>query len=228
MRRADRLFQIVQLLRTRALVTAATLASELEVSERTIYRDVHDLQKCGLPIDGEAGVGYALARDIDLPPLMFTREELETLVLALRMVRAFGGRELARDARSVLIKVEGVVPDDLRSRLDQVDLYVPDSPMAPERTALVGPLRNAIRDRNKVRVRYVRADGQASQRSVRPLALSFWGASWMLTAWCELRDDFRNFRPDRIEDLEILGETFPEEEGRDFATFLRRIKGESP
>src|ERR1700760_82234 len=125
MRRADRLFRIVQMLRSGRLRTAAALAERLEVSERTIYRDVRDLQLAGQPIEGEAGVGYTLRREFDLPPLMFPQEEITALVLGARMVQAWGGVEAAKAARSALARIEAVLPEELAARLDRIALFAP-------------------------------------------------------------------------------------------------------
>ena len=223
MRRADRLFQLVQFLRRGRVVTAAELARELEVSERTIYRDVRDLVASGVPIEGEAGVGYLLPRGFDLPPLMFTEEELETLVLGARMVASWAGPDFARRARSLLTKVESAVPERLAKRLDSVALFAPGFHVSERVTTHLEPLSRACRERRRVHFRDERADGQGAERTVRPLGLTFWGTAWTLTAWCELRDDFRNFRPDRIDDLDVLEERFPDEPGRDLASYLRLL-----
>jgi len=220
MRRADRLFQIVQLLRGGGVTTAAALAAELEVSERTLYRDIRDLIACGIPIEGEAGVGYTMRAGFDLPPLMFTADELEALVLGARMVEAWGDTTLARRARDVLSKVKTVLPTRLEKRLDKVQLFAPGFHV-PEQVRLnLEPLRQAITDHQKVRLDYVKADGERSRRVARPLGLFFWGQSWTLLAWCELRDDFRSFRPDRMEAIDVLDEAFTPEPGKDLDTFL--------
>ena len=227
MRRADRLFQIVQLLRGRRVVTAAELAEELEVSPRTIYRDVQDLLASGVPIEGEAGLGYLLPRGFDLPPLMFDEDEIEALVLGARMVETFGDPTLARRARSVLSKVQHVLPDRLKPRLEKVALYVPTG-IDSEHAAKLEPLRRGVNEKRKVRFEYVDGSGQPSTRKVRPVCMTFWGRTWLATAWCELRRDFRSFRPDRMESVELLDETFVDEEGKDLETFLRRVRREEP
>ncbi len=223
MRRADRLFRLVQHLRKVRTVTAAELAAELEVSERTIYRDVRDLVLSGVPIEGEAGVGYMLPEDFDLPPLMFDEGELAALVLGVGMVRAFADRDLAQRASSILQKVEAVLPARMRPMLEKRTLWAPA--IAREGLALnLEPLREAIGSHEKVRFEYRRADGSASERTVRPLGLYFWGNAWTLVAWCELREDFRNFRPDRMDEVFVTGETFVDEPGRDLATFLAHVR----
>ena len=225
MRRADRLFQIVQLLRGRPVVKAAELAEELEVSLRTIYRDVSDLIAAGVPIDGEAGVGYALPRGFDLPPLMFDEHEIEALVLGARMVETYGDPALAKRARSVLAKVETVLPDRLKPRLAKVALYTPVE-VPSEHAAKLEPLRRGANEQRKVRFDYVDASGRSSARTIRPVCMTFWGTTWLATGWCELRQAFRSFRPDRMGDVELLEETFENEEGKDLAAFFRRVSAE--
>jgi predicted DNA-binding transcriptional regulator YafY len=225
MRRADRLFQIVQLLRTRRVVTAAALAAELEVSARTVYRDVADLIATGVPIDGEAGVGYALAHGFDLPPLMFDADEIGALVLGARMVQAFGDEDLARRARSVLAKIESVVPARLRNGFARPEWHVSHG-LCKEVRAHVEKLRRALDQRRKLRFGYVDERGAASVRTVRPLCLAFWGTAWTAGAWCELRAGFRNFRPDRMRDVEVLDERFRDEPDKDLQAYLGALERE--
>ncbi len=224
MRRADRLFQIVQLLRTRRVTTAALLAETLEVSERTIYRDVRDLVASGVPIEGEAGVGYALPRGFELPPLMFSKQEIEALVLGARLVKSWSDPELGRAVDSALVKIEAALPDPLRARIEEITLFAPNYRGEPRVFAAhLAALRSAIVDGRKVRFRYTRADATPSARTVRPVGLFFWGYNWTLTAWCELRDDFRSFRLDRMEGLDTLEDTFDPEPGKTLDDYLERI-----
>jgi len=226
MRRADRLFQIVQILRRRRVTTAARLADELEVSERSVYRDVRDLIASGVPIEGEAGVGYAL-RGYDLPPLMFTGDEIEALVLGARVVESWGGRELARAATEALAKIESVLPARLEAKVARARLFAPSFHVGERHTRALDDLRGAIAEKNRVRIGYVRGDGASSSRTVRPLGLYFWGNAWSLAAYCELRADFRNFRLDRIEDFEVLPERFEEEAGLGLEDFIRKMREET-
>lgn len=223
MRRADRLFRLVQLLRAGRVLTAARLARELEVSPRTVYRDIDDLVASGVRIQGEAGVGYCVAHGFDLPPLMFDEEEVRALVLGARMVQAWGDATLARGARSVLSKVETVLPAGLRPQLEDASLFVPLS-LPREIRANVERFRRGIDGRRKVRFAYVDAAGRPTSRVVRPVCLAFWGTMWTASAWCELRRDFRNFRPDRMQDVELLDEPVPDEPGRDLAAFLKLMQ----
>jgi len=219
MRRADRLFQIVLLLRRRRIATARDLAAALEVSERTIYRDVQELSACGMPIEGAAGVGYRLRRGFDLPPMMFDREELQALRLGARMVRSWADPGLSEAAANALRKIEAVLPADQEDPGEA--LYAPT--FHPYPVKLVGLLRGAVVERRKARFAYSREDGAASLRTVRPLGLFYWGAVWTLLAWCEMRDDFRSFRLDRIADLEVTAEVFTPEPGQALEDFLARL-----
>jgi len=225
MRRADRLFRIIQLLRGRGRArTARWLAEQLEVSERTVYRDVRDLIASGTPIEGEAGVGYTL-RHYDLPPLMFDAEEIEALALGARVVQAFGDEALARAAASVVSKVEAVLPARLRPQLGSAALFAPREPSDIVRRGVAHLLvvRAALGARHKLRLRYRKEDGAESDRIVRPLGAFFWGWNWTLTAWCELRSDFRNFRLDRIVTVDPTHEQFDDESGRSLRDYLRTI-----
>src|ERR1700691_1237492 len=224
MRRADRLFRIVQLLRGGRLQTARNLAEKLQVSHRTIYRDVQDLQLSGVPIAGEAGVGYTLRRDFDIPPLMFDREEIAALVLGARMVEAWGGTELMEAANRALRKIEAVLPPNLRENIDDVLLYAPGLRAPAEVRRKLDLLHAAAQQRHVVLVAYAREDGEPSVRRLHPLALYFWGGVWTLAAWCELRKDFRTFRVDRVQHAEVLTETFTPTAGQTLTDYLRRVR----
>jgi len=222
MRRADRLFQIIQLLRRRrTIATARTIAERLGVSERTIYRDVRDLVLAGTPIDGEAGVGYRIRPGYDLPPLMFDRDEIQALVLGARIVRQFGDPALARASESILHKVAAVLPGNLAPLLAETPLFVPPIGAARSRDALA-LAREALVERRKLRIAYANAGGEQTQRTVRPLGVFFWGRVWTLAAWCELRTDFRNFRLDRVSAPTLLDERFEDEAGKTLRDLLAR------
>jgi predicted DNA-binding transcriptional regulator YafY len=224
MRRADRLFQIVQLLRGKPVVTAAELAAALEVSLRTIYRDMDDLSASGVPLRAEAGVGYALEPGYELPPLMFNREELEALVTGARLVGAWGDPELKRAVDSALAKIELVLPRRLRGQPVEPGLYAPDFFIQDAIWAPMPALRQALREKRKFRLAYADAEGRTSERVLRPLAVYYWGRAWTLAAWCELRDDFRHFRLDRMRDWELLPERYADEPGKTLDDFLAAVR----
>jgi predicted DNA-binding transcriptional regulator YafY len=227
MRRSDRLFQIAQILRGRRLTTARYLAERLEVSERTIYRDIRDLSLSGVPIVGEAGVGYALKKGYDLPPLMFDYEEVEALVIGARMVGAWGGTALAGHAERAMEKIAAVLPDNRRLALEATQVHVPDYHVDKTVAARFETLRQAVKARHLVRIDYVTVEDRRSRRELRPLALAFWGQHWTLAAWCELRHDFRSFRLDRMNALDVLETAFRDEPGKTMADYMRRMQQET-
>lgn len=221
MRRADRLFLIVQYLRGGRLTTADALAQRLEVSRRTIYRDIADLMASGVPIDGAAGAGYLLRDGFDLPPLMFTRAEVTALVAGARMIRAWGGADMALAATEALAKIAAVLPAADRDRAALVPVHALARPvMTDALRALIDQLERAVDDRVRLRIGYRDDSGAETVRSLRPLGLWFWGEVWTLVAWCELRGDFRMFRLDRIADCapEGLFRPMPGQTLRDFMT----------
>ena len=223
MRRADRLFLLIHALRgRRAAVPARTLAETLGVSLRTVYRDVADLQVSGVPIEGEAGVGYVLRHGSDIPPLMFTEAEIEALTVGARFVEAFASPALAQAARHALTKIEAVLPDEMKRRSERSRILAPRSERSAADRARMGELHAAIGERRVVRIAYVREDGEASERVLEPLALVFWGAVWTLAAWCRLRVDFRTFRVDRIATCDVLEERFRETRERGLRAYLER------
>ncbi len=223
MRRADRLFQIVQHLRARRLTTAAHLAGLLEVSERTIYRDVRDLTLSGIPIEGEAGVGYRIHPSFELTPLMFTTQEIEAVVAGLRMVEVFTSPELHKAAESALNKVALALPEERKKDLERPRLFAPSIARDDIQGKRLDQIRYAIEEYRKLQIVYQDGDSKSSERIVRPLGLHFWGRCWTLASWCELRTDFRNFRLDRIQSIDVLELTFRDEPGRTLADFLLRM-----
>ncbi|MGN6224251.1 helix-turn-helix transcriptional regulator [Pseudoxanthomonas sp.] len=224
MRRADRLFLIIHALRgRRTALPARTLAETLAVSLRTVYRDVADLQLSGVPIEGEAGVGYLLRKGADIPPLMFNADELEALVVGTRFVRAFGGQRLSVGARSALLKIQAVLPPDLQARAQRTRIYAPELKDRFESTGLLDRLHEAIEQRRVLRFRYADHSGEETRRDVEPLCLAFWGGSWTLGAWCRHRGDFRSFRPDRILQLDETGEIFDDDPERGLEAYFRRV-----
>jgi len=220
MRRADRLFQIVQNLHHERVVTAHDLADQLEVSERTIYRDIQDLSLSGVPITGETGLGYRLMPGFQLPPLMFNEEELEALLLGARMVRAWTDKGLARAAHQALQKIEHVIPERLIPQLERQDMIVPDFPMDGQAGEQLLVVRQAIKEQHKVNFNYIREDGQTSTRTVHPLGLFYWGKVWTLVGWCELRNSFRHFRLDRMTQCKQHDQKYELIEGRTLQDYL--------
>lgn len=218
MRRADRLFQIVQILRHKRLTTAQQLAERLEVSTRTIYRDIQDLCLSGIPIEGEAGVGYLLRQEVNVPPLMFNEEELEAIQVGMRMVQTWGGKALGSAARQAMIKVEAVLPQRLQAY--QSLMFSPDFYLDSDEFQFLDPLRNAAQRREAVKLFYQDVKQSLTEREVRPLAIYFWRGTWTLLTWCELRHDFRNFRVDRITGLVCLKRFFAVTPGQELDDFI--------
>jgi predicted DNA-binding transcriptional regulator YafY len=221
MRRADRLFQIVQHLRARRLTTAAELANLLSVSERTIYRDIRDLSLSSIPIQGEAGVGYRLDRSFELTALMFTPDEVEAVVVGLRMAQAFAGHRLSDASVTALDKVILALPKSRRAEVERSQIYAPAVHAHGEVDPMRETLNAAINDHAILRLTYADDERKRTIRNIRPLALHFWGSVWTLAAWCELRVDFRSFRLDRIRTCERTGDMFVVELGKTLNDFLR-------
>jgi predicted DNA-binding transcriptional regulator YafY len=222
MRRADRLFRIVQHLRGGRLVTARQLAETLEVSERTIYRDVADLIGSGVPVEGEAGLGYVMREGFDLPPLMFSRDEIVALVAGARMIRAWGGLDMARAAEEALVKIDAVLPDAARNRARSIQVHALQMRDLDNATRVrIDQIEQAVDRRTRLKLAYADASGTPTERPVRPLGLWFWGKVWTLVGWCELRDDFRMFRLDRISTI-TPGGTFRPERGKGLRDFYAR------
>jgi predicted DNA-binding transcriptional regulator YafY len=226
MRRAERLFQIVQLIRGRRLSTARFLAERLEVSERTVYRDVADLMAQGVPIEGEAGVGYRMNAHFDLPPLMFTRDEAQAMVAAVRVARSRLDVGLAAFTDTAMSKMLAVLPPLERAAAESLAVYAP--PVGPDEATRVRlqTLRTAAESRRKVRIAYVDLKDKHSERDLRPLGCFYWSEVWTLAAWCEAREGFRNFRVDRIARLDLLDERFRDEPGKTLVDLFRATEQE--
>lgn len=206
MRRADRLFRLIDRLRPGQLTTARALAEAMEVSERTIYRDIAHLQASGVPIEGEAGLGYMMRDGFDLPPLMFTEEEIIALTVAARMVQTWGSTAMTRGAGSALEKITAVLPDRTRARAEKLRFEAwTTRPLDAQTRATIDVVEAAIQAPERLRLAYQDDKGAKTDREVRPLGLWFWGSVWTLVGWCELRRDFRMFRVDRIAQAEPLG-----------------------
>lgn len=210
MRRADRILQLLQALRRhRRPVTAHTLADELEVSVRTVYRDVAALQAERVPVRGEAGIGYVLDQGYDLPPLMFGADEIEAVILGLRWVARRADKDLARAARDVVAKIGAVLPVRLRPLLFDSSLLVPPFEAPIPETVNLAEVRAAIRLGRKMRMHYVDEAGKATDRTIWPLAIAYFERVRLLVGWCELRNGFRHFRADRVKQLTVQDQVYP-------------------
>ena len=223
MRPADRLFRLVQLIRGRRLSTAAFLAERLEVSLRTVYRDIAQLQHQGVPIEGEAGVGYRLGSGFDLPPLMFTQDEACAIVAAVRMAQVWLDPKLALSAEASLSKIMSILPMTARAAAESSPLYVPTIKLDKATQQNLQALRGAAQKRLKVTLKYNDLSDKTSNRVVRPLGCFFWGKVWTLGAWCETRQDFRSFRLDRIEIITVSETNFSLEAGKGLADYLGHV-----
>jgi predicted DNA-binding transcriptional regulator YafY len=208
-RRADRLFQIIQILRRSPRpVTASMLAEELEVSQRSIYRDIADLIGQRVPIQGEAGLGYVLGRDFDMPPLMLTPDEIEAAVLGAQWVAGRGDPALVNAARDLISKIAAAVPEKLRPFITEPTVGAPPNNV-PVRDGLdIARTRLWIRSGRKIRIRYRNQHQQDSERTIWPVIIGYAETVRLLAAWCELRQDFRHFRTDRIGSADFLDEYY--------------------
>ena len=217
MPRSDRLFDIIQRLRTASKpTTAAMLAEELEVTERTVYRDIATLQARRVPIEGAAGVGYVLRKGFDLPPLMFTIDEIEAIAVGARLVRRLKDPKLQEAAETVLAKVTMVVPERLRGHIADAPVYVSPGMTAEAEGADLAEVRAAIRDSRKLYIAYADEQGRRTNRVIWPIAMAYYVDVTLVCAWCELRADYRNFRVERIQSSKVLDEHFDQDGGRLF------------
>lgn len=218
MRRAERLFRLVNEMRSRGVCRAEDLAGYFEISTRTVYRDIAHLQASGLPIEGEAGVGYILRPGFDLPAMTFTFEQLDALALGLSFVEAAGDNSLAQAAAEVRAKLQASLPEPDERKLENAPLF------ATRRDGRASPItevvRRAVREAKVLRLRYEDGDGTLSDRRVRPLAIWAFTDGWLVAAWCELRRDFRAFRIDRIASIEETGDGFTSDPSRDLQAYL--------
>ena len=215
LRRADRLFDILQTLRVATQpMTAAMLAERLEVTTRTVYRDVATLQARRIPIEGAPGIGYVLRRGFDLPPLMFTADEIDAIAVGARLVRRLRDPGLQEAAASVLAKVTTVLPDALRPGVTTAPFYVSDGSAAAPEGIDLSDLRRAIRETRKMRITYVDGEGRRTNRTVWPIAMAYYVDVTLLGAWCELRNDYRHFRVERILTSSLGEDRFPTDGGK--------------
>lgn len=218
MRRAERLFRMVQELRSRGVSRAEDLAAHFEISARTVYRDIAHLQASGLPIDGEAGVGYILRPGFDLPAMTFTFEQLDALALGLSFVEVAGDTSLSLAAKEVRAKLQAALPEPEQRKLENAPFF------ASRRQGHAGPMlktvRRAIREAEVVQLNYGDSEGSQTQRRVRPLCVWAFTDGWLFVGWCELREDFRAFRLDHISAIHLTGEHFAEEPGKNLTAYL--------
>lgn len=218
MRRAERLFRLVNELRSRSISRACDLATTFEVNVRTIYRDIAHLQASGLPIEGEAGVGYLLRPGFDLPNVTFSYEQVEALAVGLSFAESLDDPALASAAREVRAMLQANMPDPKARKLADAPYFsLRRSTGAPSQAVL---LRKAIRERRLVQMRYEDGAGQHSQRSIRPLAIWNLTDGWMFSGWCELRHGFRTFRFDRIAQLALTDTRFQDDPAKNLQAFL--------
>ncbi|MBC6439513.1 MAG: YafY family transcriptional regulator [Rhodospirillales bacterium] len=209
MRRADRLFELIQILRrARSSMTAAQLAEALEVTPRTIYRDIAALMAMRVPIEGAAGIGYIMRPGYDLPPLMFDREEIEAIVVGLGLLQRIGDKGLEAAADRVAAKIAEVLPEALGRDLDDGRFVISRFGAADPDNVDMGLLRRAVRDDLRLRLLYRDGDGRETDRTVFPLAVIYYTETTVLAAWCELRTAFRHFRADRIVHCAETGDGF--------------------
>ena len=231
MPRSDRLFDIIQRLRTATKpTTAAALADELEVTPRTVYRDIATLQARRVPIEGAPGIGYLLRKGFDLPPLMFTIDEVEAIAVGARLVQRLKDPKLQDAANTVLAKVTVVVPERLRPHISDTHVYVSPGMSAEAQGADLAEIRAAIRDSRKHYVAYADAEGRRSNRTIWPIAMAYYVDGTLVGAWCELRADYRNFRVERIQSSKVLDEHFDQDNGRLFREWsaLPKERPDSP
>src|SRR5215468_3649516 len=221
LRRADRLFDIIQILRLAAApLTAAALAAELEVTTRTVYRDIATLQARRVPIEGAPGIGYVMRRGFDLPPLMFTAEEIDAITVGARLLSRTGDVGLQRAAASVLSKVTVILPETLRDHLASAPFYVSTHGASASPVVDLAQIRGAIRDQRKVRITYADEKGDRTRRVIWPFAVAYYVEATLVCAWCELRNDYRHFRVDRIVSAKPLDQRYCDHGGQLMAQWL--------
>lgn len=226
MTKAERLFELTLLLRSRrTAITAETIAELMHISPRTVYRDVQSLIMAGVPVTGEPGVGYLIRPGNHLPPLLFTPDEVQALIVGSRMVQAFTDRDLAQGAKTAELKIRSVLTEPLKRHAEQQPYRIPIMESDDPLREVHGRLRRACEQHYKIRVFYLDEKKLPSERILWPLAMVGWSGVWTLLAWCELRRDYRNFRFDRIESLEMLAERFDPTEEISLAHYLRHTIG---
>ena len=226
MRRADRLFQLVQYFRgRRRAVPAHVVADDFGVCTRTIYRDLQDLIASGVPLRGEPGVGYQLDKKYYLPPVTFSVDELEAISLGISMVKSWTDQEFALKADGALKRIVAALPAELVNQTQELALFSAPSATRPPWTVSFSGLRRCILEKRKTRISYADEHGNKTRRTLRPLGMVFFGPVWLLVAWCEMRKDFRSFRLDRIETLKELDRHFADEPDKSLARYIERVRG---
>lgn len=223
MRRADRLIKITHFLRQRRrAVTAKQIAEAFDICTRTVYRDIQCLMDSNVPIAGEAGVGYIIDKQYYLPPITFDADELEAIGLGISMVRQWTDNKFADSADSAFEKIQAVLPSNLQGELQQITTYaIPIRPPMPW-TVSFSELRECIRARRKIGINYTDQENQSTTRTVRPLALFFFNPVWLLAGWCEKREDFRNFRLDRIKTLQLSEDIFDDDDNKSLTAYMEK------
>lgn len=219
MRKADRLFQMVNLIRVHQPITAQALADRLDVSVRTVYRYIDDVSLSGIPVYGEPGLGYAMHKDFELPPLALSADELEALVLSVGLLTRAVGHELSAAARSLLSKIQAVAPDSAGARAQHAICSLA-APYSDHHKHCWDRLRTAIAQGHCVELAYLSLQDEASQREVFPLGLFYWGGKWTLGAWCALRQGYRDFRVDRITSVRASPRVMPVDAGISLAAYM--------
>ncbi|MGR3635606.1 MAG: helix-turn-helix transcriptional regulator [Shimia sp.] len=228
MRRTDRLFDLIQILRDGRLHRASDLAEHMEVAVRTIYRDMDTLVASGIPVEGERGVGYILRAPVFMPPMALSQVELEALHLGAALVRQTADAELQDAANRVLTKIDQAMPNPMFGALDGFGKEIFAAPEVEASLELMPVIRRAIREQLVLAIEYLALNGSRTRRRIRPLQMEYWGRAWTMTGWCETRQEFRVFRIDRINTCLDTGEHFAEEEDKSLATYLLRFYAEHP
>ncbi|KID56255.1 hypothetical protein N473_15800 [Pseudoalteromonas luteoviolacea CPMOR-1] len=224
MHKSERLFQLVNHLKGRKVaVTAKQLAERLAVSERTIYRDIQNLQTSGVPVEGEAGIGY-LIRDYDLPPMMFSPQELQALLIGSQMIKAWTDPQLSQHAQSAIAKIDAVLPPHLKQLNDNLPFLAVGYAHGEKDQNHSQIIRLAIESRNRLCLYYEDAHEVQSTRDIEPLGLVYWGGKWTIIAFCLLRNAYREFRLDRIKAVEKKEETFLFEQTKSMAHYIEIVR----
>lgn len=222
MRKIDRQFEIIQMLRGKRLRTAEYIADELGISVRTVYRDIQGLIGSKIPIEGERGVGYVIRQSIEIPPMHFKPLELRAIELGINLVKTLADKQLSEAAEEVLVKIKDALPTYIKDKNYEpiVHIYYKSDDVA---RTLLSKFRTALDEKRKILVHYTNEKNENSSRIIRPLGIEYWGKVFTLTSWCELKEDFRVFRIDRIKFCEITGDNFENEQGKSYKDYIQKI-----